>query len=152
MRSLTLVWTGLLISWFTGAVLAQQSPMILRNGQWVPQGTWATPPQNNAPQPSSPQSANRNPQGLPMFVPPIITDRVRGPNYTWEYRQRYQSECPPGYYCPPIHEAAPTPPVMFDHQGGGLSGEVQKACWEIDCGKEAAEFLIKRGIRGTVKK
>lgn len=151
MQSLTIGFAGVLISLLSSAALVQQSPMILRNGQWVPQGTWAIPPQSHAPQPSAP-SVDRNLQGLPVFVPPIITERVRGPNYTWEYRQRYQSACPLGYYCPPVQEVAPLPPVMFNHQGGGISGEVQKFCWEIDCGKEAAEFLIKRGIRGAVKK
>lgn len=149
MRSLTVDLAGLLISLFSSAALAQQSPMILRNGQWVPQGTWAVPP--HVPQPSV-QYIDPNAQGRPVFVPPIITERIRGPNYTWEYRQRYQFACPPGYYCPPVQAVAPSPPVMFNHQGGGLSAEVQRFCWEIDCGKEVTEFLIKRGIKGAVNK
>lgn len=120
--------------------------MILRNGQWVPQGTW-----NSQAAPANPRNdAARNPQGLPIFVPPIITDRVQGPNYTWVYQRRYQYECPAGYYCPPVDQAAGAPPVMFNNQGGGIGGEIQKACWEIDCGKEIGEQLIKRGVRRAI--
>jgi len=114
----------------------------------VPQGTW-----NPNPIPANPSQGNlSNPQGLPVLVPPTITERVRGPNYTWLYQRKYQHACPQGYYCPPVDEAAGAPPVMFNNQGGGLGGEIQKACWEIDCGKEIGESLIKRGIRGVLTK
>lgn len=127
--------------------LAQQPPMILRNNQWVPQGAW-----NPHPLPAVPsQNHSGNPKGLPVFVPPIVTDRVRGPSYTWVYQRHYQFPCPDGYYCPPVDDAAGVPPVMFNNQGGGIGGEIQKACWEIDCGRELGEHLIKRALRSTIK-
>ena len=139
---------SLLVLTFLGLVgiegFAQQPPMILRNGQWVPQGAW-----NPHPLPAAqPQDHSGNLQGLPVLVPPIITDRVRGPNYTWVYQRRYQFPCPDGYYCPPVDDVAGAPPVMFNNQGGGIGGEIQKTCWEIDCGRELGEHLIKRALRG----
>ncbi len=143
---------SLLVLNFLGFVgiegFAQQPPMILRNGQWVPQGAWNPHPLPAAP----PQDHSGNPQGLPVLVPPIITDRVRGPNYTWVYQRRYQYPCPAGYYCPPVDDVAGAPPVMFNNQGGGIGGEIQKACWEIDCGKELGEHLINRALRGIFKR
>jgi hypothetical protein len=132
----------------SASVHAQQSPMILRDGKWVPQGTWNPNPLPAGP----PQNTSDNARGLPVFVPPIITERVRGPDYTWVYQRRYQSPCPAGYYCPPVDEVAGAPPVMFNNRGGGIGGEVQKACWEIDCGKQVGEALIKRGVRSAVIK
>lgn len=143
---------SLLVLTFLGPVgievFAQQSPMILRNGQWVPQGNW-----NQNPRPEAPlQDHSTNFQDLPVFVPPIIMDRVRGPNYTWVYQRRYQFPCPAGYYCPPVDDVAGTPPAMFNNQGGGIGGEIQRACWEIDCGKELGGRFIDRGLRGILRR
>lgn len=122
------------------------------NGLWTPSGSWYTPT------PSSPStfgsvqtiSVADNPAGLPVFRPPVILDRVRGPNYTWLYSYSYQYACPAGYYCPPASSIVTNPPVIPAPILEGLAGEITKLCWELDCGGVLGDNLINRGIRAFV--
>lgn len=149
-----------------GAIALQQSPLVVtnayveaptylaQNGQWIPANAAAGNTNANQPNFNIPQVAQSqaNSTGAPIFYPPLILNRVKGPNYTWTAEWVYGAPCPIGYYCPPINEVAPPAPVPATHNLEGLAGAIIKLCWELDCGTQLAESLINRGIRGFFRK
>lgn len=137
-----------------GSFVAYGDPVSFseQGGTWVPSGSWYSP--NSATTNSfgvvKPVASTENPNGLPVFRPPVIANRVRGPNYTWKYEYVYQYPCPAGYYCPPASSMVANPPVIPDPILTGLAGEITKICWEIDCGGLIGDALIDRGLRAIV--
>ena len=116
--------------------------LVLQNGYWVPQGNWI----QNLPG-AQQQGYNPTPYtgGTTAGIPPLVMERVRGPNYTWITRYQYATPCPS---CPPVEQVAPQAPVTPPPSLTGIAGTLQRICWELDCGRQVAESLINRGIRG----
>lgn len=125
---------------------------VLQNGYWIPSGTnvisGSTISQNGYNPTPYPTAASNGPNGMPVYVPPLILERVRGPNYTWISQYKYQTPCPVGYYCPPVESVAPQAPLNPTPNLSGIGGELIKLCWEFDCGTQIAESLLRRGIKG----
>jgi hypothetical protein len=128
---------------------ADAQTFVAQNGNWTPSGTWYSPTSGASYGFGTVQSVSsaENPRNLPVFHPPLIMKRVRGPNYTWIYEHEYQYACPSGYYCPPANSIVTNPPVIPPHSLQGLAGAIIKLCWELDCGGILGEHLISRGIR-----
>lgn len=124
----------------------------VQNGSWAPVGSWYASASNGSYNFGTARgpSTSENPRGLPVFQPPLIMNRVRGPNYTWVYEYSYQYACPSGYYCPPPETVVTNPPVIPKHSLEGIAGAIIKICWELDCGGILGEALINRGIRAFV--
>lgn len=90
----------------------------------------------------------QNPDNLPVFVPPIITERIRKPNGDWGTISRYQIECPAKHYCPPVEVAYPEAnrPVIGAMPTTGLAGVVASVCKDVDCGREIFDRIVRRSL------